>query len=71
MYNKLVELIVKHLEPNQLEIAQTYKFMIADFVAALKKLTQTCNVGIYLEKLLRDKFVHGLRNESVLKNYLM
>ncbi|XP_045445764.1 uncharacterized protein LOC123653827 [Melitaea cinxia] len=75
-YKQLVELIEKHIEPTQSEITETYKFMkrvqlpnesIAEFVAALKKLAQTCNFGAHLERSLRDKFVHGLRYENIVK----
>ncbi|XP_045452509.1 uncharacterized protein K02A2.6-like [Melitaea cinxia] len=75
-YKQLVELIERHIEPTQSEITETYKFMkrvqlpnesIAEFVAALKKLAQTCNFGAHLERSLRDKFVHGLRYENIVK----
>lgn len=75
-YLELVELVEKHLEPTQSEIAETYKFMkreqladesISEFVAALKKLAQTCNFGTHLERCLRDKFVHGLKSENIVK----
>ncbi|CAH2085872.1 unnamed protein product [Euphydryas editha] len=75
-YKQLVELIETHIEPAQSEITETYKFMkrvqlpnesIAEFVAALKKLAQTCNFGSHLERSLRDKFVHSLRNENIVK----
>ncbi|CAH2086484.1 unnamed protein product [Euphydryas editha] len=75
-YKQLVELIETHIEPTQSEITETYKFMkrvqlpnesIAEYVAALKKLAQTCNYGAHLERSLRDKFVHGLRNENIVK----
>lgn len=75
-YTELVELVEKHLELQQSEIAETYKFMkreqladesICEFVAALKKLAQTCNFTTHLERYLRYKFVHGLKSESIVK----
>lgn len=38
---------------------------IADFIKALKQLAKKCNFGEFLEEALRDRFVCGLKSESI------
>ena len=78
-YDKLVEAMKKHLKPKPLTIAEQFKFnrrkqqegeSIAQFLAELRKLAETCNFGAKLEEQLRDRLVEGLRSKSIQKRLL-
>ncbi|KAL7839171.1 hypothetical protein SRHO_G00258290 [Serrasalmus rhombeus] len=43
---------------------------VAQYVAVLKKLSEHCEFGAYLEDALRDRFVCGLKCEAVQKRLL-
>ena len=43
---------------------------VADYVAALRKLTRHCQFGAYLPEALRDRLVCGLRSEEQQKRLL-
>ena len=43
---------------------------MADYIAELRRLTTTCEFGIFLDKALRDKFVSGLFKESIQQRLL-
>ena len=79
----LVELkvvLLSHFEPEPLVIAERFHFHkrdqkegepLADFVAELRRLASKCQFGTHLDDALRDRFVCGLRNESIQKILLM
>ena len=43
---------------------------VAQYVAVLKRLSEYCEFGAYLEDALRDRFVCGLKSETVQKRLL-
>ena len=73
-YEELVAILGDHLNPKPLVIAERFKFhhrnqregeMVAQYMAALRKLTEQCEFKDYLEEALRDRLVCGLRSEAV------
>ena len=78
-YEELVEILNSHLHPKPLVIAERFNFhnrfrndseAVADFAAQLKKLSAHCEFGTFLDKALRDRFVCGLRKESIQRKLL-
>ena len=68
-----------HLAPKPLGIAERFRFhkrnqgeeeTVAQYVAVLKRLSEYCEFGAYLEDALRDRFVCGLKSETVQKRLL-
>ena len=78
--DEITKLLKSHFEPTPSVIAEHYQFhrrdqaageTIADFVAELRKLTTHCkfeDITDFLDESLRDRFVCGLRSESVRKH---
>lgn len=78
--DEIKKLLKSHFEPTPSVIAECYRFhrrdqaageTIADYVAELRKLTTHCkfeDTKDFLEESLRDRFVCGLRSESVRKH---
>ena len=78
-YKELIDAMQAHLKPKPLTIAERFKFnrrkqqegeSIAQFLAGLRKLAETCNFGAKLDEQLRDRMVEGLRSESIQKRLL-
>ena len=78
-YKELIDTMQTHLKPKPLTIAERVKFnrrkqqeeeSIAQFLAGLRKLAETCNFGAKLDEQLRDRMVEGLRSESIQKRLL-
>ena len=78
-YEELVEILNNHLHPKPLVIAERFNFhnrfrndseSVADFAAQLKKLSAHCEFGTFLDEALRDRFVCGLRRESIQRKLL-
>ena len=78
-YDEVITAMKNHYKPPVIEISERYKFYarkqgenekVSEFAAALKALARTCNFGNYLESLLRDAFVMGIRDENTLKTLL-
>ena len=72
-YEKMLELLKGHFKPRTIIIYERFKFYqcnqeqgetIADFVARLRKLAQSCNFEDFLELALRDRFVMGISNST-------
>ena len=68
-----------HYEPKPLVISERFNFhrrqqgqgeTVSQYVAELRKLAIHCQFGGYLDEALRDRFVCGLRSESVQKKLL-
>lgn len=68
-----------HYEPKPLVIAERFNFYqrrqqqgesIVEFVADLRRLTTKCEFEDFLDQALRDRFVCGIRSESVQKKLL-
>ena len=78
-YAELVAVLGDHLNPKPLVIAEIFKFhhrnqregeTVAQYMAALRKLTERCEFKDYLEEALRDRLVCGLRSEAVQRRLL-
>ena len=78
-YQQIVEVLPKHLTPKRITIAERFKFSkrdqldgesINNYVAALRKLSATCNYGEFLDDALTERFVCGLRSR-VIQNRLL
>ena len=73
-YDELVKALQEHLNPKPLVIAERFRFhhrnqqegeTVAQYMAALRKHSERCDFGDYLEQALRDRLVCGLRSEIV------
>ena len=78
-FNELVEILGKYLKPQPVVIAKRFKFYkriqredesVADFMAALSKLSEHCQFGDFLDQSLRDMLVCGLKNTAAQKRLL-
>ena len=78
-YGRVVEVLQNHFAPRPLVIAERFRFhkrnqgeeeTVAQYVAVLKRLSEHCEFGAYLEDALRDRFVCGLKTETVQKRLL-
>ncbi|PFX15928.1 Uncharacterized protein K02A2.6 [Stylophora pistillata] len=68
-----------HVDPKPIIIAERYKFhkaeqedseTIRQYLAKLQKLAETCEFGLYREEAIRDRFVCGLRSQSIQRKLL-
>ena len=75
----LADLLKNHFEPKPLVIAERFTFhrrnqrpeeSIMQFLAELRRLATHCDFNNYLEEALRDRFVCGLKSESIQKRLL-
>ena len=78
-YEHIVAKLQAHFAPKPLVIAERFRFhkrnqeegeTVAQYVAVLKRLSEHCDFGGYLEDALRDRFVCGLKCETVQKRLL-
>ena len=72
--DEIVNVLTKHYEPKTLVIAERFQFhrrnqavseSVAEYVAGLRRLTRQCEFGAYLDDAFRDRFVCGLRSETI------
>ena len=73
-YQQMVEVLSKHLTPKGITIAERFKFSkrdqldgesINNYVAALRKLSATCNYGEFLDNAITEPFVCGLKSRCI------
>ena len=79
-YTTLTNELKKHFKPKRLAVAERFRFntaqqqpgqSISEFVAQLKKLVAHCEyTGDQLKESLCDRFICGLRSESIQKKLL-
>ncbi|XP_025758532.1 uncharacterized protein K02A2.6-like [Oreochromis niloticus] len=78
-YDNIVGVLQAHFAPKPLVIAERFRFhkrnqgeeeTVAQYVAVLKRLSEHYEFGAYLEDALRDRFVCGLKCETVQKRLL-
>lgn len=78
-YNELCDLLIQHFSPVPLEIMERYKFHkrdqhpsenISQYIANIKSLSEHCNFNDNLLTALRDRFVCGLRDQTIQKRLL-
>ncbi|KAI4877865.1 hypothetical protein NFI96_007512 [Prochilodus magdalenae] len=78
-YKELVDTLESHFSPKPIIIAERFRFhkrnqeegeTIAQYVAILKKLSEHCEFGAYLQEALRDRLVCGLSKEAIQRKLL-
>ncbi|XP_048506850.1 uncharacterized protein LOC125499994 [Athalia rosae] len=78
-YTDLIAYLASLFEDKVVEIAEAYKFhcrkqgqgeSVKDYVTALKKLSQTCGFGSFLQTAIRNQFVYGLNNPAIRQRLL-
>ena len=78
-FNEIVDTLAQHVDPKPIIIAERYKFHKAEqeksetvrqCLAKLQKLAETCEFGPYREEAIRDRFVCGLRSQSIQRKLL-
>lgn len=78
-FDELQAVLKGHFQPEPLIIAERHRFYtrsqganesVLEFVADLRRLAITCGFGEFLDQALRDRFVCGLRVETVQKSLL-
>ena len=78
-YSEVVGLLREHYEPQPIVVAERFHFhrrnqregeSIAEYMAALRKLSTHCDFKTYLNEALRDRLVCGLRSESIQRRLL-
>ena len=78
-FKALAELLKNHFEPKPLVIAERFTLhrrnqrpeeTIMHYLVELWRLASHCDFNNYLEEALRDRFVCGLRSESIQKQLL-
>ena len=75
----LVTTLRDHYEPKPIVIAERFHFRkreqlegegVAAYIAALKKCSEHCAFGTFLEKALRERFVCGLKSRQIQERLL-
>ena len=75
-FDELRTLIKNHLNPKPIVIAERFKFhqrnqkegeSISQYFAELRKLSENCEFGEFLDQALRDRLVCGLAQPSIQK----
>ena len=78
-FEDLVKVLKEHYNPPPSEIVQWLKFnsrfrrsgeSVADYVAELRAIAQTCNFGTSLEEMLRDRLVCGIGDHETQQRLL-
>ena len=72
----IIDVLKKHFQPTPSVIAERFQFhkqdqnnggSVAEFVAELKRLSTHCKFDNYLDDALRDRFLCGLKEDSLQK----
>lgn len=78
-FKDITDKLSEHYDPKLLTIVERYHFhkrdqaaeeSLAEYVAELRCLAARCKFGDHLDDALRDRFVCGIRSESVQKHLL-
>ena len=78
-FKDIVDILQDHSAPKPLVIVERFRFHkrnqgldegVSTYVAALRKLTQHCEFGTFLDDALRDRLVCGLRSTQIQKRLL-
>ena len=78
-FTQLVDALKAHLNPTPIVIAERFKLYnrvqlpgesLNMYLAELRKMTEYCNFGDFLNDALRDKFVCGMDSSSIRKRLL-
>ena len=78
-FQELVAKLTEHYSPEPPEVMQRFRFnsrsrksgeSIAAYVAKLRSIAQQCNFGATLDKMLRDRLVHSVNDDSIRRKLL-
>ena len=78
-FEQIVEKVTAHYNPKPSVIIKRFEFntrvqkegeSVAEFVAALRKITEHCEFGTFLDDLLRDRLVCGVFDKKVQHRFL-
>ena len=78
-FAQIVTLVQDHLQPSPSEIMERFHFhsrvrkdneSVAVFLAELRRLSEHCNFGDTLDKMLRDRLVCGINNQKYQRQML-
>ena len=73
-YDELVAKLTEHYSPTPSEVMQRFRFnsrvrktgeSVSAYVADLRRLTEGCNYGDTLEKMIRDRIVWGINDKNI------
>ncbi len=79
-YSDIVKLVQQYYAPPPFPIVQRYKFntrvrepaeSIAQYVAALRQLSEYCQYGDTLAEMFRDRLVCGINHEGIQRKILL
>ena len=78
-FDDLIEVLSNHYAPTRNIIAERFKFnrcrqgptqSVNEYVAQLKKLANTCKYYTFLDEMLRDKLIEGIRDVTLQRELL-
>ena len=78
-FEEIVSVLTKYYSPPPSEVVQSYRFFsrvrqpgetVAAFVAALRRLAKDCNFGDSMSRILRDKIVFSIGDDTIQKKLL-
>ena len=78
-FAELVKLMKNHLSPKPNPIAERFRFKtrdrqseesVANYVAELRRLTEHCEYGTFLNDMLRDRLVCGIKHDRIQQRLL-
>lgn len=78
-FKDLVKILKEHFTPKRVVMVERFKFHkrdqkenenMAEYIVQLKKMAKFCEFGAELPSVLRDRFVCGMKNESIQKKLL-
>ncbi|XP_049273304.1 uncharacterized protein LOC125759089 [Rhipicephalus sanguineus] len=78
-YDAVVQLLDKHFDPLANEIAASYAFFmpnqaegekVRDYITDLRRLAKECNFEKFLDRMLRNRIVCGIRDEQARRHML-
>lgn len=78
-FNDFMKVLDDHFNPTPNEVVEAYKFnkrdqiegeLINQYVAELRRLASTCNYGQSLDRMLRDRFISGIKDVDIRRRLL-
>ena len=78
-FTELLAILKEHFDPKPLVIGERFQFYkrsqkpgetVAEFQADLRKLSIRCEFGTFLDQAIRDRFVCGVKSETIQKKLL-
>ncbi|KAL1474554.1 hypothetical protein MTO96_037882 [Rhipicephalus appendiculatus] len=72
-YEQVAKVLEEHYSPQVNEAAESHAFFVRrqgdnetvkNFVAELQRLAKVCNFGNFLDRMLRDRIVYGIRDDE-------